>query len=69
MLCCVVEYEYHALFHCQNEEIVRAKDKFIRRCYRIGPSHLKYILLLQNDNEMFLNNLASLKEKVFAIFR
>ena len=61
--------EYHVLFNCQNENIVRLRNKYIPRYYRTRPSQLKFVMFMQNTSLNVLNNLALFLNSVLKMFR
>ena len=61
--------EFHMLFVCQNENIVRLRNMYIPEYYKNKPSLYKYGLLMQTTSCKTLNNLALFLQTVFKITR
>ncbi len=61
--------EYHVLFICDNEEIVRLRNNYIPRYYRARPNQFKYISMMQSTKVTVLNNVALFAKNVFDLFR
>ncbi len=65
----VIGDEYHVLLMCENEEIVRLRNKFINRYYRDRPSQFKYISLMQTSNVTVMTKLALFVKNVLSLYR
>ena len=61
--------EFHMLFVCQNENIVRLRNMYIPEYYKNRPSLYKYGLLIQTTSCKTLNNLALFLQAVFKMMR
>ena len=61
--------EFHMLFVCHNENIVRLRNMYIPEYYKNRPSLYKYGLLMQTTSCKTLNNLALLLQAVFKMMR
>lgn len=65
----VVGDEYHLLFVCQNEDLVRLRNEYISHFYRQNPTQNKHILLMSNSNKKIMMGLVKFLRKAFSMYR
>ncbi len=60
--------EYHVLFVCKDQEILRLRNQFIPMYYRNLPSHFKFVQLFQDPRCGIQNDLAMFAKAVLRLF-
>ena len=57
--------EYHLFFECNNENVVRLRNKFIPLYYRNRPSIIKFCELISSNKVKLMENIATFLKNVF----